>query len=139
VGLFGWISRRFERDADVWAIEHTGCPGGYCQPGCPLYDLRQSEEGERPQGLPKDRLCPPAVKCFSGALQRVALLNAIPQRARSWRHSSIGSRVDLLYRLSSVPGELDKFRRMIGWIKACLWAAAIAGAGGAVLLEVWLR
>ena len=138
VGLFGWISRRFERDADVWAIEHIGCPDGYCQPGCPLYDLRQSEEGEQTQGPPKDRLCPPAVKCFAGALQRVALLNAIPQRARSWRHSSIGSRVDLLYHLSSVPGELGKFRRMIRLIKICLWVAAIAGAVGAVLLMMWL-
>ncbi|NIA08092.1 MAG: M48 family metalloprotease, partial [Actinobacteria bacterium] len=136
VGLFGWISRRFERHADVWAIEHMGCPGGYCQPGCPLYDLRRSEEGSQPQGPPKDRLCPPAVKCFTGALQRVALLNAIPQKARSWRHSSIGSRVDLLYRLSSVPGELKRFHWKVRLVKICLWAGVIGGGIGALVLQM---
>ena len=138
-GLFGWISRRFERDADVWAIEHTGCPDGCCQPGCPLYDLRRTEEGEEPQGPPGDRLCPLAVRCFAGALRRIGYLNAIPQQARSWRHSSIGSRMNLLYRLSSGPGELDRFRLVIRLIKISLWIAAIGGLSGAVLLSRWLR
>ena len=137
-GLFGWISRRFERDADVWAIEHTGCPDGYCQPGCPLYDLRRAEESEQPQGPPADRLCPLAVRCFAGALRRIGDLNAIPQQARSWRHSSIGSRMNLLYRLSSGPGELDRFRLVIRVIKISLWIAAIGGLSGAVLLNWWL-
>ena len=137
LGLFGWISRRFERDADVWAIEHTGCPDGHCQPGCPLYDLRRAEEGEQPQGPPRDRLCPLAVRCFTEALQRIAFLNAIPQRARSWRHSSIGSRVNLLYRLSSAPGELARFRRIIRLIKIVIWVSVLGGAAGAILLQWW--
>ena len=137
LGMFGWISRRFERDADVWSVEHTGCPSGYCEPGCPLYDLRRSEEGENPQGPPKDRLCPPATKCFAGSLQKVAMLNAIPQRARSWRHSSIGSRMELLYDLSSAGGELKRFHRRIRLIKMCLWLAAIIGGIGAIILSIW--
>ena len=135
--LFGWISRRFERDADVWAVEHTGCPGGYCQPGCPLYDLHRTEQGESPRGQPRERLCPLAVRCFAGSLQRIAFLNAIPQQARSWRHSSISSRMNLLYRLSSVSGELARFQRVIRLIKIFLWVSAIGGFSGAILLNWW--
>ena len=134
VGLFGWISRRFERDADVRAILHNGCPEGSCQAGCPLYDLRRAEEGPKPPGNPQDRLCPLGVNCFAGALTRIGTLNAIPARARSWRHSSIASRTELLYRLACEPGELQRFVRTINLIKICIWVSVIAGAAGAIML-----
>jgi len=137
LGLFGWISRRFERDADVRAILHSGCPEGHCQPGCPLYDLRQAEQGQNPGGNPRDRLCPPAVRCFVGALTRIGSLNAIPRRARSWRHSSIASRTELLYRLACEPGGLHRFQRLIRLVKLCIWTAVIAGVLGAILLKFW--
>ncbi len=135
--IFGWISRRFERDADVRAILHSGCPDGGCQPGCPLYDLRQAEEGHNPTGNPGERLCPLAVRCFSGALNRIGALNAIPRRARSWRHSSIASRTELLQQLTCEPGRLHRFQRLIRLVKICIWAAVVAGAIGAILLYLW--
>ena len=137
VGLFGWISRRFERDADVRAILHKGCPEGSCQAGCPLYDLRRTEEGLKPPGNPHDRLCPLGVNCFAGALMRIGSLNAIPKRARSWRHSSIGSRTELLYRLACEPGELQRFVRVVNSIKLCIWVSVVAGAAGAIILYLW--
>lgn len=133
LGIFGWISRRFERDADVRAILHSGCPEGQCQAGCPRYDIRQAEEGQNS----RERLCPLTVSCFTRALSRIGSLNAVSLRARSWRHSSLGSRIGLLYRLGSDPGELRRFRRMIRLIKICIWAGALAGGVGAMLLYVW--
>ncbi len=136
VGVFGWISRRFERDADVRAILHKGCPEGSCQTGCPLYDLRHAEEGSNPPGNPQDRLCPLGVNCFAGALTRIGTLNAIPARTRSWRHSSIASRTELLYRLAWEPGKLQDFVRTVTLIKICIWGAVIAGAAGAIILNL---
>lgn len=128
LGIFGWISRRFERDADLRAIIHSGCPEGHCQPGCPMYDLRQTEDNLT--GNPRDKLCPMAIRCFTGALRRIGALNAIPLRARSWRHSSIASRTEFLYRLSCEPTQLRRFQRIIRLIKICIWAAVVAGAWG---------
>ena len=136
LGPFGWLSRRFERDADVRAVEHTGCPDGFCQPGCPLHDLRLAEEGAKPASNPRDRLCPLATRCFTTALSRIATINGIAKEARSWRHSSIASRVDLLYRLSCEPGKLGRFKRLIRWIKVGVWSLTVAGAVAAILLNV---
>ena len=133
VVLFGWISRRFERDADVRAILHSGCPEGQCEAGCPRYDIRQAEEGQNA----RERLCPLTVSCFTRALSRIGSLNAVSLRARSWRHSSLGSRIELLYQLGSDPAELGRFQKMIRLIKICIWAGTVAGGVGAMLLYVW--
>ena len=135
LGVFGWISRRFERDADVLAAQRRGCPDGHCQPGCPAYDLRRAQQGQTPHGPPSDRLCPLSAGCFSDALGRIALLNAIPQQARSWRHSSISSRRELLQRLSAQPGRLLCFRRNIRLIKLAIWISVLIGICGALLLN----
>ncbi len=135
LGVFGWISRRFERDADVSAARRSGCPEGHCRPGCPAYDLRQAEEGQTPQGPPSDRLCPVSAGVFSDALSRIAALNAVPQRARSWRHSSISSRRGLLHILASQPGQLRRFGHNIRLIKLGIWLGVLLGLGGLVLLH----
>lgn len=135
LGVFGWISRRFERDADILAAQRTGCPDGHCRPGCPLYDLRQAEYGPTPQGPPSDRLCPTSAGLFSEALGRIAALNAVPERARSWRHSSISSRRALLQKLAGQPGQLQRFRRNIRLIKLGIWFSVVIGVAGAVLLH----
>ncbi|GAG11246.1 unnamed protein product, partial [marine sediment metagenome] len=99
--------------------------------------FRQAEQGRNPPGNPGDRLCPLAVRCFAGALTRIGVLNAIPPQARSWRHSSIASRTELLYRLACEPHLLGRFQRRIRLIKICIWASVIAGVLGAILLYFW--
>ena len=69
--LFGWVSRRFERQADTFAVCHlsrTDADGRPAAGGC------ITEE---------------AVEAMAGALQDVAELNHIPPTRRSWRHGSI--------------------------------------------------
>ena len=71
---FGWVSRRFERQADAFAVEHIS--------GL----TRQNDPGA---GL----VCQPdAADAMAGALASVASLNHIPRRRWTWRHGSIASR-----------------------------------------------
>ena len=76
VGLltFGWVSRRFERQADAFAVTHIS--------GL----TRLNEPGE---GL----VCTPdAADAMAGALESVANLNHIAKRRWTWRHGSIRGR-----------------------------------------------
>src|SRR5690606_8973459 len=86
--VFGHISRRFERQADVFACKSVSC--GYA--GCPPhFDL----EDDDPASPIRD-LCPAGVRIFAEALSSVARQNGIDATARSWRHGSIASRIAFL-------------------------------------------
>ena len=74
---------------------------------------------------------------FSSALERVALLNGIPQEERSWRHSSIGSRIRFLTSLAGDPARLARFERVIWRAKAMLLAVAIGGSVLGVVYWAW--
>jgi STE24 endopeptidase len=91
---FGFLSRRFERQADVFAAR-TIEPRGADAPGRSVPPV-----GER------------GAKVFASALHRVAVINNIPIAARSWCHGSIAKRMDYLSHLSADPsrtGEFDRF------------------------------
>src|SRR5207245_2516160 len=68
-GLFGWVSRRFESEADLAAARLA-----------PAAD-------PPPYG---------AARKMAEALARVAELNRVPPWAWSWRHFSIERRIDIL-------------------------------------------
>lgn len=74
--LFGWISRRFERQADTFAVQH----------------LAMSRA--RAQGMIDHNtlIDPHAVQTMVDALGHVAALNCIDPHKRSWRHGSIAWR-----------------------------------------------
>jgi Zn-dependent protease with chaperone function len=113
VGLFGWISRRFERQADVFAVQHMSreiaVTGGEL-PGQPpvVKDL--------------------AVDVMSGALQLVADLNHISATRRSWRHGSIAWRQGYLNQMRGRRLDDLPIDRLILLIKATT----------AVLIGVWI-
>lgn len=76
LGAFGWTSRRFERQADTFAVQHLS-------------------------GLTRDGgddavITHEAADAMSDALQVVAELNHIPTSRRSWRHGSIAWRQNYL-------------------------------------------
>ncbi len=73
--LFGWVSRRFERQADTFAVQHLS--------GMTRTDLALPMTAE-------------AVVAMSSALGLVAALNSIPVKKRSWRHGSIAWRQNYL-------------------------------------------
>jgi Zn-dependent protease with chaperone function len=77
--VFGWVSRRFERQADTFAVQHLT------------------------QG---DTVDAQSAQTMIDALQQVAVLNHIPTTKRSWRHGSIAWRQQYLNTLVGLA--LDK-------------------------------
>jgi len=57
----------------------------------------------------------------------VAVLNGIPHDERSWRHSSLASRMQFLQSLAGDVARLRAYDRLIRRVKAGLWAGAVLG------------
>jgi Zn-dependent protease with chaperone function len=101
LAAFGWVSRRFERQADAFAVRHLDGGAAAISAGSA------------------------ATLCL--ALGRVAALSAVPATRRSWRHGSIAARQAHLQSLVGRPPESLPIDREVRWIKAV--AAAVAAAG----------
>lgn len=111
---FGWISRRFERQADVFAVQHMA--------------RKQAEAaGETdPRAAP---ITPEAVHTVSEALRQVATLNNQPLARRSWRHGSIAWRIEHLQSLTGRRIDrcrIDRTVRLIRFAALGLIAAVVA-------------
>lgn len=97
--VFGFVSRRFEQQADAFAAQHMS---GWTRRSRRRRDIRISPE---------------AVAAMSGALGRVAAFNHIPVHRFSWRHGSIRSRQERLARLSGTPAHAIPVDRLVRGIK----------------------
>ena len=86
--VFGVVSRRFERQADAFAVQH-------------LSGLTRRTRGAGMHAQPE------AIEAMAGALDAVARLNHIPPRKFMFRHGSIDERRRALLRLRGAP--LDRF------------------------------
>ncbi|MGB2985980.1 MAG: M48 family metallopeptidase [Phycisphaerae bacterium] len=119
---FGWLSRRFERQADLfgaWCVTPTEAQ---CHLPCSVHlngPTQRSGDG---------RVCATGAAIFASALDRVAVLNGIPHEERSWRHSSIGSRIRFLTSLAGDPGRAAGFERLMRRVKITMLAVAIIGS-----------
>jgi STE24 endopeptidase len=126
VVLFGFISRRCERQADVDGCRAVSCTRRYCL---------GHEDGE---ALPPNGrgLCATGIRTFISALEKVALLNGIsrdrPGWLSSWQHSTIAKRVRFLEKLIADPREeshlhfsvrLIQLGILLGLVVVVLWAA----------------
>jgi STE24 endopeptidase len=124
---FGWISRRFERQADIFGAACAAPPhsGDNCRLPCVIHD---------PSARPgNDAICATGARTFVQALRKVSLLNGIPPTERSWRHSSIASRIRFLTALSADPIMTRGFTRCVRRTKVVLVLACVVGLGfGAV-------
>ncbi len=120
---FGWISRRFEWQADAFAVaalsrdEH-------------LANLERPLEERAAPGV----VTPAAARAMAGALESIAILNHIPRHRFAFRHGSIERRVRNILSLegralSNLP--IDRTSR---WIKRCV-ALMSALALAAIVLE----
>lgn len=86
IWLFGWVSRRFERQADTFAVQHL------CQHAPSAdHDPEKNVIDGRPIALMID------------ALAKVAQLNHLPIHRPSWRHGSIAWRQAYLRTLLGKP------------------------------------
>ncbi|MFQ6049170.1 MAG: M48 family metallopeptidase, partial [Phycisphaerae bacterium] len=113
---FGWISRRFERQADLFGVQ------------CVTAGL--SEEAER-LGQPAPVL---AAELYAVTLERIAVLNGIGPTSRSWRHSSVASRMAFVRRCAAEPEVAAVFQRRLMMIKAVLLVGTAIGS----VMGAWL-
>jgi STE24 endopeptidase len=116
--VFGFLSRRCERQADVFGCRAVSCG----RPGCAGHG-----PGEAPAA--GGGLCPTGIRTFIRALDKVALVNGIsrdrPGFLQSWQHSTIARRVDFLQRLLEDPALEPRFQRRVAWVKAGLLAVVV--------------
>ncbi len=116
--VFGHLSRRFERQADVFGARAVSCD----QPVCPPHP--DPYQAHSPAALAKldERapLCPVGLRTFSNALRAVAALNGIDPGARSWRHGSIARRVAFLEGLEGHPDRERAFQAGIVRLRVAL-------------------
>lgn len=114
--LFGMLSRRFERQADVFGASRArrGGVGG----------------GPADSELPTE-----GVELFSNALLAVARLNGIHPKQRNFRHGSIQRRLDYLAGLHQSGAGCVRVDRAIRRIKMGIWA--LLAVGVAVTLVLW--
>lgn len=130
--VFGYISRRFERQADVFGCQAVSCG----QDSCPPHrDIDRMAE----PGPPVVTICPVGIRIFANALANVALLNGIEPRARSWRHGSIARRIAFLEGLEGNPDAVRRFQRGVSRLRSVIalvlvTSLAIAAATGSIAL-----
>lgn len=109
--VFGFLSRRCERQADVYGCRAVSC----LQAGC----TGHGAEENLPAGA--TGLCPTGILIFVRALDRVAAVNGIdrerPGFLQSWQHSTIARRVDFLRGLLADPGEERRFQHRVAAVK----------------------
>ncbi|MCE9591073.1 MAG: M48 family metalloprotease [Planctomycetes bacterium] len=108
--VFGWVSRRYERQADTFAVQHLS---------------RESHEEAGETGTPT--VTRDAVMVMSDALSHVADLNHISVHRKSWRHGSIAWRQDYLQSLVGLPVDDLPIDHQVRWVNrvALLLIAAV--------------
>ena len=135
--LFGWISRCFERQADVYSVRTLAADGLPCQTPCVLH---QPADNEKPVDKAAEGhvLCRSAAHLFGDTLGQVAALNGIPTQARSWRHGSIASRTRTVLAYSMDPMKTMRFERRVSRIKiGIVVAVVVSGLSAAWSLKLW--
>jgi STE24 endopeptidase len=130
--VFGYLSRRFERQADVFGCKVVSCSAAECPPH---FDLEEADCPAPSEDIRTSTPCPVGIRIFADALAKVAGENGIDPSARSWRHGSIASRLRFLQRLAA---DLDQERRFqLGVRRLRLLLAAVLVL--ALLAAWWVR
>lgn len=129
--VFGHLSRRFERQADVYGCKVVSCGSADCPHH---FDLDESPESG---DAPIQSVCPTGVRIFADALASVAHQNGIDAEARSWRHGSIASRIAFLQKLAVAPEREAAFQRQVRNVRYGL-AAGLAASVGLAGVAHWL-
>ena len=116
-GVFGWVSRRIEREADVFAVRTLVSErGGTEASGGRVIDAESAQQ-------------------MIGALGRVAALAHVDPRRRSWRHGSIAWRQRYLGSLVGKPADrlpIDRAMRRVRAASVAMVIGLIAAASGLV-------
>ncbi|MDQ3439007.1 MAG: M48 family metallopeptidase, partial [Planctomycetota bacterium] len=130
---FGFLSRKFERQADVFAartIERGKSAGvvGLLSGSVEASDPTPPPP-HHPTTSPPSHVGAYGATVFASALHRVAVINNIPVAARSWCHGSIAKRMKYLHDLASDPSRTTRFDRFMGKLYfAMVLALVMCGA-----------
>jgi Zn-dependent protease with chaperone function len=118
--VFGFLSRRCERQADIYGCRAVSCDNPHCQ---------GHAEGFVPSAAGRG-LCRTGITTFIDALEKVAAVNGIsrsrPGWLNSWLHSTIACRVEFLQRIQNDPTIEARFQRAIGRVKWLLLLGLVA-------------
>jgi STE24 endopeptidase len=119
--VFGQLSRRFERQADVFGSKVVSCDMAECPPHHDQdHDLSPDPvRGKAPV------LCPVGIRIFADALTSVARSNGLDPGGRSWRHGSIAHRIAFLEGLEHRPDREANFQRGVRWLRIGLGVVLI--------------
>lgn len=126
--MFGWICRRFERQADTFAVVHLSEYGPAANATIAIEHADKQGDVEAEQEKYNGRVTATAVNAMQSALQAVAQLNMIDSHRHSWRHGSIAWRQQYLQQLIGEPVNRLSIDRTVGWIKIAA-AAVLVTAG----------
>lgn len=128
--IFGHLSRRFERQADVFGSKVVSCDQADCPPHADI-EMDSSPTTSR-RRLP---LCPGGLRTFSEALAIVAQCNNMEFQRRSWRHGSIASRILFLQQLESDPRREAGFQREMTILRGALGLILVLALCASGLLQ----
>jgi Zn-dependent protease with chaperone function len=125
VGLwvFGFVSRRFEWQADAFAAQHLTEAGA---------GVASDSHDAGPQPQPLGLITEAATIAMAGALESVARLNRIPRDKFTWRHGSISTRQRKLVALSGQRIDRLAVDRQVRWLKAASLVAFVAAIAGII-------
>jgi STE24 endopeptidase len=125
--VFGHLSRRFERQADLFGCQVVSCDRVDCPPHADL------DGGEAPATTVPTGVCPVGIEIFSKALREVASSNGLPLLAPSWRHGSIAHRLGFLERAADHPEVVPRFQRSVWRLRLGLGLVL----GALLLASLW--
>lgn len=126
--VFGWVSRRFEWQADAFAVRHLS--------ESLAEQNGSSDSSERDSGV-TDGILPQGAQVMQSALRNVAYLNGVDPTRFTFRHGSIEDRTRRMKQLVGIAPTTLPIDRAAFWIK--VWASLLfLGSIGGVVLEEWL-
>jgi Zn-dependent protease with chaperone function len=146
--VFGFLSRRCERQADVYGCRAVSCGRPDCRGHQGVIDLEPRDPERPPVGLrsllaavrrsvrPLDgtTLCPTGIRTFIEALEKVARLNGIsrdkPGWLSSWQHSTIARRVEFLQDVLRDPSLERRFQWRVALVKLGLFVGLVGALFG---------
>jgi Zn-dependent protease with chaperone function len=129
--IFGWVCRRFERQADTFAVQHLACDSSAAAISTATGDATVNPTHTDVPTEPS--VTPQAALALCSALELISELNNVDPERPSWRHGSIAWRQRYLMSLIGRPANRLPIDRLVRRLKV---AAALLVIGG-VTLETW--
>jgi STE24 endopeptidase len=131
--VFGHLSRRFERQADVYGSKVVSCDTALCPPHKDL-----DNELAPNQAVPLQiTLCPVGIRIFADALTAVARSNGLDRSNYSWRHGSIANRIAFLEGLERHPEREDTFQRGVLRLRLVLGSILATAVLISAVCQIW--